>query len=295
MCIRDSNMHHLAWIGTGVMGGPMAGHLLDAGYALSVYTRTREKALPLAARGARLCDTIADCVRDADAIITMVGFVPDVEAVYFGAGGILESAKPGALLIDMTTTAPSLSVRIYDAAKARGLSALDAPVSGGDVGARNGTLSIMAGGDRAAFDRAAELFAHLGKTIHHTGAAGTGQHTKMANQIAICGAIAGACEALTYAEKAGLDPENMLSCISGGAAGSWQLSNMIPRVLKNDLNPGFFIKHQVKDLRIAEQEAAGSGAHLPVLDLVAAMYEQLLSAGDGELGTQALIKAYREG
>lgn len=288
-------MHNLAWIGTGVMGGPMAGHLLDAGYALSVYTRTRAKALPLAGRGARLCDSVADCVRGADAVITMVGFVPDVEAVYFGSGGILENAEPGALLIDMTTTAPSLSVRIYEAAKARGLFALDAPVSGGDVGARNGTLSIMAGGDRQAFDRAMELFRHLGKTIHHTGAAGTGQHTKMANQIAICGAIAGACEALTYAEKAGLDPENMLSCISGGAAGSWQLSNMIPRVLKDDLNPGFFIKHQVKDLRIAREEAAGSGAQLPVLELVAAMYEQLLSEGDGELGTQALIKTYREG
>jgi 3-hydroxyisobutyrate dehydrogenase-like beta-hydroxyacid dehydrogenase len=287
-------MKQIAFIGLGVMGGPMAGHLLDAGYDMHVYTRTREKALPLIERGAFWHDTVASCVADADAVVTIVGFPPDVEAVYFGADGIIENAKSGALLIDMTTTAPSLSVRIYEAAKARGLYALDAPVSGGDVGAKNATLSIMAGGDPAAFERALPLLQRLGSSVRHTGAAGSGQHTKMANQIAICGAIAGVCEALTYAKKAGLDPENMLACISGGAAGSWQLSNMAPRILKGDLNPGFFIKHQVKDLRIARAEAQENGAKLPVLDLVADLYERLLSDGDGELGTQALIKAYAD-
>ncbi len=285
-------MQHIAFIGLGVMGGAMAGHLLDAGYDMHLYTRTREKALPLLERGAHWHDAVAGCVAEADAVITIVGFPPDVEEVYFGPDGILENARPGTLLIDMTTTAPSLAVRIYEAARARGLSAVDAPVSGGDVGAKNATLSIMAGGDREAFERAMPLFERMGSAIHHTGPAGTGQHTKMANQIAICGAIAGACEALQYARKAGLDPENMLSCISGGAAGSWQLFNMVPRILRGDLNPGFFIKHQVKDLRIAREEAERHGATLPVLDLVAAMYEQLLAAGDGQLGTQALILAY---
>lgn len=287
-------MKRIAFIGIGVMGSSMAGHLLDAGYDMHLFTRTREKALPLIERGAHWHDGVAACVAGADAVITIVGFPPDVEEVYFGANGVIENASPGALLIDMTTTAPSLSVRIYETAKARGLFAIDAPVSGGDVGAKNGTLSIMAGGDREAFERAMPLFERMGKTIHYTGRAGTGQHTKMANQIAICGAIAGACEALLYAKKAGLDPENMLSCISGGAAGSWQLSNMVPRILKGDMNPGFFIKHQVKDLRIARAEAAERGAALPVLDLIAGMYEQLLEEGDGELGTQALIKAYEE-
>lgn len=287
-------MKRIAFIGIGVMGSSMAGHLLDAGYDMHLFTRTREKALPLIERGAHWHDGVAACVAGADAVITIVGFPPDVEEVYFGANGVIENASPGALLIDMTTTAPSLSVRIYEAAKARGLFAIDAPVSGGDVGAKNGTLSIMAGGDREAFERAMPLFERMGKTIHYTGRAGTGQHTKMANQIAICGAIAGACEALLYAKKAGLDPENMLSCISGGAAGSWQLSNMVPRILKGDMNPGFFIKHQVKDLRIARAEAAERGAALPVLDLIAGMYEHLLEEGDGELGTQALIKAYEE-
>lgn len=287
-------MKRIAFIGIGVMGSSMAGHLLDAGYDMHLFTRTREKALPLIERGAHWHDGVAACVAGADAVITIVGFPPDVEEVYFGANGVIENASPGALLIDMTTTAPSLSVRIYETAKARGLFAIDAPASGGDVGAKNGTLSIMAGGDREAFERAMPLFERMGKTIHYTGRAGTGQHTKMANQIAICGAIAGACEALLYAKKAGLDPENMLSCISGGAAGSWQLSNMVPRILKGDMNPGFFIKHQVKDLRIARAEAAERGAALPVLDLIAGMYEQLLEEGDGELGTQALIKAYEE-
>lgn len=284
----------VAFIGVGVMGSSMAGHLLSAGYRLHVYTRTKAKADGLIARGAAYFPTAAACVRGADAVITMLGFPKDVEEVYFGAEGVIEHAEPGALLIDMTTTDPQLSVRIYAAAKARGLSALDAPVSGGDVGARNAALSIMAGGDRAAFDRAVPLFQKMGKSYIHTGAAGSGQHTKMANQIAICGAIAGVCEAITYARKAGLDVDNMLSCISGGAAGSWQLSNMAPRMLRGDYAPGFFVRHQVKDIHLAQKNAAANGAVLPVLDLVASMYDELEAGGGGDYGTQALIKLYEK-
>ena len=288
----EQELKRIAFIGAGVMGAPMAGHLIDAGYEVHLYTRTQAKAEPLVRRGAIWHGSPAEAVAGADAAITIVGFPPDVEAVYFAADGLIAHARPGALLIDMTTTAPSLSVRIYEAAKARGVAALDAPVSGGDVGARNATLSIMAGGDAEAYARALPLLSRLGSTVHHTGPAGTGQHTKMANQIALAGAIAGVCEALTYARSVGLDPENMLSCISGGAAGSWQMSHMAPRILRGDMAPGFFIKHQVKDLRIARAEAQARGAALPVLDDVADMYERLLAAGDGELGTQALIRAY---
>lgn len=287
-------MKTIGFIGIGVMGRAMAGRLLDAGYALRVYARTAEKADGLVASGAVRCGSTGECVRGSDAVITIVGFPGDVEEVYFGPGGVLESAAPGALLIDMTTTDPALSTRIYAAAKARGLSALDAPVSGGDVGAQNGTLSIMAGGDEEAFLRAQPLFSCMGKAVTHTGPAGTGQHTKMANQIAICGSIAGVCEALTYARANGLDPENMLACISGGAAGSWQMRNMAPRILRGDLAPGFFIRHQTKDLRLAKAGAAAAHVDLPVLNAVSDMYAALESEGRGTDGTQALIKWYEE-
>lgn len=273
------------------MGKSMAGHIQRAGYDLQVYTRTKSKAGELIAHGAGWHDDIASCVKNADAVCTMVGFVNDVEEVYFQPQGILDSAKRGALLIDFTTTSPTLSKRIYAAAKARGLAALDAPVSGGDVGAKNAALSIMAGGDEEAYYRALPLFELLG-TPHYTGAAGSGQHTKMANQIAICGAISGVCEAMAYAEAAGLDTANMLECIGGGAAGSWQLKNMAPRMLKGDFAPGFFVKHQVKDLRIAIEEAQKRGITLPVLNEAASRYEQLLTNGEGENGTQALIHSY---
>lgn len=287
-------MKRVAFIGIGVMGRSMAGHLMDAGYELHLYTRTAAKAQPLVGRGAVYHATAGECARAAEAVITMVGFPNDVEAVYFGEDGILANALPGTLLIDMTTTDPALSERIYEAAKEKGLSALDAPVSGGDVGAKNATLTIMAGGDRDAFDRATELFNRMGKSVTYTGAAGTGQHTKVCNQIAVVGALAGATEALVYARKAGLDPENMLACISGGAAASWQLSNMIPRVLADNFAPGFFIKHQVKDLRIADAQAKALGAELPVTAILKSMYEQLEADGYGDNGTQALIKHYEK-
>ena len=285
-------MKTIAFIGLGVMGGSMAGHLLDAGYTLHLYTRTAAKAKALMERGAQWHASVAECVQGCDAVITIVGFPKDVEEVYFGPGGVLANAKPGAVVVDMTTTDPALAVRIHDEAAARGLSALDAPVFGGDVGARNAALSIMAGGERAAFDAMLPLFERMGKSIVYTGGAGSGQHTKMANQIAICGAISGVCEAVTYARANGLDVDNMLACIGGGAAGSWQLANMAPRMQKGDFAPGFFIKHQVKDLRLAQKSAAEAGVALPVLDLVAGMYEALAREGGGELGTQALIQYY---
>lgn len=287
-------MQRIGFIGIGVMGKSMAGHLLDGGYKLSVYTRTQQKADALVARGATWFGTVADLAKDCDAIITMVGYPRDVEEVYFGQGGVIENAKPGAILIDMTTTDPALAVRIHELSAKRGIRTLDAPVSGGDVGAKNGTLSIMAGGDKDAFDEAMPLFSLMGKTITYTGKAGSGQHTKMSNQIAIAGAIAGVCEAITYARANDLDVQTMLDCIGGGAAGSWQLANMAPRMLKGDYAPGFFIKHQTKDLHLAQKGADAAHISLPVLDSVTGMYDALEQGGKGDCGTQALIQYYEK-
>ena len=285
-------MKNIAFIGLGVMGGSMAQNLMKAGFSLRVYTRTKEKAEAVLEKGAQWCGSVAECVRDADAVITIVGYPKDVEEVYFGAAGVIENAKPGSFLIDMTTTEPGLSRRIYEAAKARGLSALDAPVSGGDSGAKNASLAIMAGGDKEAFDACMPLFQAMGKTITYAGGAGCGQHTKMANQIAIAGAIAGVSEALSYARANGLDPYIMLRAISTGAAGSWQLDNQTPKMIAGDYAPGFFIKHFIKDMKIADEAACEKGAKLPVLEQVLAMYRELAARGEGELGTQALIRYY---
>jgi 3-hydroxyisobutyrate dehydrogenase len=284
----------IAFIGTGVMGGAMAKNLMDGGHTLSVYTRTKAKAEALIAAGARWNDTIADCVADAQVVITMVGFPKDVEAVYLGAGGIVESAPEGAVLIDMTTTSPALSKRIYAAAKDAGLSALDAPVSGGDSGAQKGTLSIMAGGDREVFDAMVPVFEAMGSSIIYEGGAGTGQHTKMANQIAIAGAISGVCEAIAYGRKTGLDLNTMLDSIGAGAAGSWQMANLAPKMLAGDYAPGFYIKHIIKDLKIADEEARSRSLELDVLEDALHMYETLADRNLGELGTQALIRYFDE-
>lgn len=285
-------MKNIAFIGIGVMGESMARNLMKAGFALSIYSRTKSKAETLIAEGADWKDSVADCVRDADAVITIVGHPKDVEEVYFGGQGILENAKPGAILIDMTTTSPKLSARIYESAKERGMSALDAPVSGGDVGAKNGTLAVMAGGDREAFDACLPLFEAMGSNIRYEGGPGKGQHTKMANQIALGGAIAGVCEAMAYAKTNGLDLKTMLDTISTGAAGSWQMANMAPRMLREDYAPGFFLKHYVKDLKIAEEGCDDAELVLPVLNAVLDMYETLERSGLGDEGTQALIKYY---
>ncbi len=288
------HMKKIAFIGLGVMGNAMAQNLMKAGYSLKVYTRTKEKAAQTLEKGALWCDTVAECVKDAEAVITIVGYPKDVESVYFGETGILENAPKGCYLIDMTTTEPGLSARIYAAAKERGMFALDAPVSGGDTGARNATLAIMVGGDEAAFEACKEILAAMGSKLTYTGGAGCGQHTKMANQIAIAGAIAGVSEALSYARATGLDPQVMLEAIASGAAGSWQLSNQTPKMMVGDYAPGFFIKHFIKDMRIADEAAREAGAELGVLELVLAMYKKLEAAGDGELGTQALIRYYEK-
>lgn len=284
----------IGFIGTGVMGASMAGHLMDAGHELTVFNRTRQKAEGLLARGACWADTPADCAAGMDAVITIVGYPKDVEEVYLGEKGILCTARPGAYLIDMTTTSPALWQRIAKAAEQKGLHPLDAPVSGGDTGARNATLSIMVGGEKADFDACVPLFEKMCKTIVYTGPAGCGQHTKMANQIAIAGCVTGVAEAVRYGQISGLDTQNMLSCISAGAAGSWQMSNNGPKMLKGDYAPGFFIQHFIKDMRIAQEEAQKRGAELPVLQLVLSMYESLQEDGRANDGTQAVIEWYRD-
>lgn len=283
----------IGFIGVGVMGNGMVKNLLSHGYEVNAYTRTRAKALEALEAGAEWRESAADCVRDADAVITMVGFPPDVEEVYFGEKGIMANARPGTLVIDMTTTSPRLAQRIYTEAADRGLSALDAPVSGGDTGARAGTLAIMVGGDREAFDRAVPIFKAMGKSIRYMGVAGSGQHTKMANQIAIAGTLAGVCEAIAYARAAGLDVDEVISTISGGAASSWQLANNGPKSAHGDFAPGFFIKHFIKDMTLADGEARARDLPMPVLEKVLAMFRALEAQGYGDEGTQALIRAYR--
>ena len=283
----------IGFIGVGVMGNGMVKNLLQHGFEVNAYTRTRAKALEALDAGAVWRENVADCVRDADAVITIVGFPPDVEEVYFGEKGIIANARPGTLVIDMTTTSPRLAQRIYTEAADKGLPALDAPVSGGDTGARAGTLAIMVGGDREAFERAMPIFEAMGKSIRYMGPAGSGQHTKMANQIAIAGTLAGACEAVAYARAVGLDVDEMLSAISGGAAGSWQLSNNGPKSAHGDFAPGFFIKHFIKDMTLADGEARARDLPMPVLERVRAMFRALEAQGYGDEGTQALIRAYR--
>lgn len=286
-------MEKIGFIGIGIMGAAMAENLMKAGYKVQVFSRTRAKATGLEAQGAVWCDTPGACCQGCQAVITMVGFPQDVREVYFGADGILGHAAPGTYLIDMTTTSPKLSVEIYEAGKAKGLIALDAPVSGGDTGAKAGTLAIMAGGDQDAFDACLPLFQAMGKNIVYEGPAGSGQHTKMANQIAIAGAIAGVCEALTYAQRVGLDPQKMVDTIKSGAAGSAQLEAMAPRILREDLNPGFYIRHFIKDMGIAREEFEAGGGDLEILNRVLEMYRKLATQGKDGLGTQALIQYYQ--
>ncbi len=287
-------MKKIGFIGVGVMGRSMVLNLIKEGYEVSIYTRTKSKALETIEKGALWCDSIRECVVDAEAIITMVGFPKDVEEVYLGKEGILQYAKPGSYVIDMTTTSPKLSMRIYDLALEKKIFALDAPVSGGDVGAKNATLSIMVGGDKEAFDNCLPIFEAMGSNIIYEGSAGSGQHTKMTNQIAITGIIASVCEAISYGESAGLDVQRMLDSISSGAAGSWQMTNMAPRILKGDLGPGFFIKHFIKDMEIAKEEAQEMDLNLEVLNKVLEMYKKLAQEELGDMGTQGLIRYYRK-
>lgn len=284
----------IGFIGVGIMGKSMVRNLMKAGFEVSIYTRTKSKVIDVIEEGAVWSDSIKECITGKDAIITIVGYPKDVEEVYFGTDGIIEHAKQGAYLIDMTTNSPELAIKIYDKAKEKGLHALDAPVTGGDTGAREGTLTIMVGGDEEAYLACKGMFEAMGEHIVYEGKAGNGQHTKMANQIAIAGTISAVCEAMTYAKATGLDVETMMNTIKKGAAASTQLSNVAPRILKDDYAPGFFIKHFIKDMRIAVSEAKMRGVELGILEEVLSMYESLEKEGAGDLGTQALIKYYED-
>ena len=286
-------MKKIGFVGTGVMGSSMVLNLIKHGYELSVYNRTKSKADACIAAGAKWCDTVAECAKDKDVVITIVGFPKDVEEVYFGENGILNAAKNGAYVIDMTTTSPMLSEKIYKAAAEKGIYALDAPVSGGDTGAKNGTLAIMVGGDKGAFDECIPVFEAMGTNIRYEGKAGNGQHVKMANQIAIAGAVSGVAEAVRYAMAMGVDVDTMLDTISNGAAGSWQMSNNGPKMAKEDYAPGFYIKHFIKDMKIAIECAETKGVTLDLLKKVCDEYVQLENDGKGELGTQAIIEYYK--
>jgi len=289
----------VGFIGTGLMGSAMAGHLLAAGHPLHVHSRTKARAEPLVAAGAVWMESPAAVAAAADVVITMLGFPDDVEEVYLGGTprvavghGLVGAARPGSLLVDMTTSSPELAVRIAAKAAARGIAVLDAPVSGGDVGARAATLTIMAGGDEAAFERARPLLARLGRSATLLGPPGAGQRCKLANQVAVAVGMVAWCEALAHAVAGGLDPVDVQRVIGGGAAGSWAISNLAPRALAGDFAPGFLVRHLLKDIRLARASAAASGAVFPGLDLAARLYESLAAAGHADDGTQALYVAY---
>lgn len=286
-------MKKIGFIGTGVMGKGMIRSLMKNGFELYIYNRTKERALPLLEEGAVWCDSPATCAAGRDAVITIVGYPEDVEEVYFGQQGILTGADPGTYLIDMTTTRPDLSVRIYEEGTRKGFHVLDAPVSGGEGGAAAGTLTIMVGGDREDFEKCRPLWDAMGSSAVYEGSAGSGQHVKMANQIAIAGTVAGVSEAMAYAMRQGISADRLIGTISGGAAGSWQLANLGPKMAAGDYAPGFFIKHFIKDMGIAVEEAQKAGLELPVLSQVLEMYRQMEKEGHGDEGTQGIIQYYR--
>ncbi len=284
----------IAWIGTGVMGLSMCGHLMKAGFTATVHNRGKAKAQPLLDLGATWAATPLEAASNADVVFTMVGFPKDVREVYFGADGVLAGLKPGAIAVDMTTTSPSLAVEITAEALTKSAQALDAPVSGGDVGARNAALSIMVGGDEGAYEAVLPLLELMGKIIVRQGGPGAGQHTKMCNQIVIAGSMIGMCESLLYAVRAGLNPERMLTSITRGAAGCWSLDNLAPRILKGDYAPGFMVDHFIKDMGIALEEAEKMKLTLPGLSLVRDIYVRAAVEGHGRSGTQALFLALQK-
>ena len=278
----------IGWIGTGVMGNSMAGHLLAAGFAVSVYSRTKAKSEALIGKGAGWAESPKALAEQSDVIFAIVGFPSDVREVMLGANGALAGSKPGNVLVDMTTSEPSLAVEIAEAAKGKGVFSVDAPVSGGDIGAKNAALSIMVGGDKEVVDALQPCFAAMGKTIIHQGGPGAGQHTKMVNQILIASNMVGVCEALLYGYKSGLDLETVMKSVSVGAAGSWSLSNLGPRIMANNFDPGFFVEHFIKDMGIALDEAKRMNLALPGLALSNQLYLSLKAQGGGRLGTHAL-------
>jgi 3-hydroxyisobutyrate dehydrogenase len=288
MITKDNSL--IGFVGLGVMGKSMAINLIKAGYSLVVYSRTKEKAADIVELGAKWVESPKEVAQIANVIITMVGYPSDVEEVYLGSNGFIHNCRKNSYLVDMTTSTPTLAKNIYEIAKENGVFALDAPVSGGDIGARDGKLTIMVGGDKDAFEAILPVFEVLGTNIVYQGEAGSGQHTKMCNQIAIASNMIGICEALVYAKKSGLDPEKVLQSISAGAAGSWSLSNLAPRILQGNFAPGFYIKHFIKDMKIALDEAEKLGLNLPGLALAKNMYDELANKGEENSGTQALYK-----
>ncbi|MCB1079853.1 MAG: NAD(P)-dependent oxidoreductase [Verrucomicrobiae bacterium] len=278
----------IGWIGTGVMGNSMCGHLIDAGFTATVYSRTRTKAQPLLDRGAAWADSPRAVAEASEVVFSIVGFPADVRECLLGEQGALAGAAPGSVIVDMTTSDPSLAVEIADAAAAKGVHSIDAPVSGGDVGAKNGTLSIMVGGDAAVVDALRPCWEAMGKTIVHQGGPGAGQHTKMVNQILIATNMIGVCEALLYGYRGGLDLPTVLQSVGSGAAGSWSLSNLGPRIMENRFEPGFFVEHFIKDMGIALAESKRMNLCLPGLALAQQLYLSLQAQGHGRDGTHAL-------
>ena len=283
-------MKKITWIGTGVMGHAMVTHLINAGYPITIYTRSKQKALDLADK-AKVVDSIEEAVKDADVVIMMVGYPSDVQSV---AQQVFKFAPKGTLIIDMTTSSPSLAISLYQQAKAAKMRMLDAPVSGGDIGAKNASLTIMVGGDESDFNEASDILKHLGKSITHIGSAGFGQHCKMANQIVVAGNTIAISEAIHYMLSTGLDPVKTLNALGGGAASSWQLLNNGPKMINKNFEPGFYVHHFVKDLELIEEEARQASINLPMVHQVLNLYRRLMEDGDRELGTQALIRAYRK-
>ncbi|WP_079477756.1 NAD(P)-dependent oxidoreductase [Halobacillus salinus] len=281
-------------VGTGVMGKSMGRNLMKEGYPLHIYTRTKSKASDLVDEGAVWEDSVAMLAQQSDIILTIVGYPHDVEGIYFGTEGILANARPDSYVIDMTTSSPSLAERINQEARAKQIHALDAPVSGGDIGARNATLSIMVGADEeSTFSHVLPVFEAMGSNIVHQGPAGAGQHTKLCNQIAIAAGMMGVVEAILYAENAGLDPKRVLQSIESGAAGSWSLSNLAPRMIDQDFSPGFYVKHFIKDMTLAIESAEQMKVPVPGLVLAKQLYEELSKNGGDNDGTQALYKYYQ--
>ncbi|AOM81499.1 NAD(P)-dependent oxidoreductase [Salisediminibacterium beveridgei] len=281
------------FIGTGVMGKSMAGHLLKEGYTLYVYNRTKSKTDELVTQGAVWCDSPDEVARQSDIVFTIVGYPKDVEEMYFGEQGLIANSKPGTILVDMTTSSPVLAQQIGEKASEAGLEAVDAPVSGGDIGAKEAKLAIMCGGNRTAFEQVEPLFACMGKTIERLGPAGAGQHTKMANQIAIASTMLGVAESLAYAKQAGLSQEQVMSVIETGAAGSFSLSRLGRKMIEGDEAAGFYVKHFIKDMGIAIDSADQMGLELPGLKQAKQLYDQLQKEGAGELGTQAIYRLYQ--
>ena len=289
--MQDQTIKRIAWIGTGVMGAPMAGHLIDAGHELVIYSRTKEKAEPLLDKGAAWARSPAEVANGVDIAFTMVGFPDDVRETHLGPDGILAAATLPKYIVDMTTSEPSLAMEIAEAAKQKGVGSIDAPVSGGDIGAKNASLSIMVGADADDFEAVRPLLEVLGKNVVHQGGPGSGQHTKMVNQILIATTMIGVCEGLIYASKAGLDPVTVIKSVGAGAAGSWTINNLGPRMIKRDFAPGFYVEHFIKDLSIALKESQRMGLKMPGLALAAQLYGELRASGHGRSGTQALLLA----